>query len=621
MEKILLLSIIVPLIAFFVVQFINKRKEKWIYYVSSSMIVIHCILSLVYTFIWISSNQNRLFYESPLHYERGNTIFAIDLMFDFSTMVYSLLTSFIGSMIILFSRFYMHRDKGFKRFYSSLLLFLLGLNLIIYSGNFEVLFIGWEIIGISSFLLIGFYRERYLPVKNAFKVVSLFRLSDVLLLIAVWMCHHTFARTINFNEISATEFLTSLNQSGIFSILIPALFLIVAMIKSAQFPFSFWLPRAMEGPTTSSAIFYGSLSVHIGVFLLIRLSPFWIDSISIRVAIGLIGIITAIVAIFITSVQSTVKTQIGYASIAQIGLIFVELSFGFEKFAMIHVAGNALLRSYQLLVSPSVLGYLINNQFYHFTQPNDNLEQWKFKKIKSTLMVLSIKEWNMDSFHYQLLWAPFKSIGNKLKWLNQPFYIFLSILILLLGVLTVYFNTHLLFLNSRYFGYVLMFIAFLFVMNAFTERASSKRAWLFLLYSQLFILAAIAHNETISISEIVLYLSGIIVSGVTGYLSLVRIVKLEGDANLQGHYGHVYEHPKLATIFFLSCLGVVGFPLTPSFIGIDVVLSHLDDHPLFLIVFLGLNYIFIDLAALRIFSRIFLGPHKKGYHEIAFKSA
>lgn len=621
MEKILLLSILVPLIAFFVVQFINKRKEKWIFYVSSSMIVIHFILSVVFTFMWLSSGQDRIFYESPLHYERGNTIFAIDLLFDFSSMVYSLLTSFIGSMIILFSRFYMHRDKGFKRFYSSLLLFLLGLNLIIYSGNFEVLFIGWEIIGISSFLLIGFYRERYLPVKNAFKVVSLFRLSDVLLLIAVWMCHHTFARTINFNEIIDTAFLSSLKESGIFSILIPVLFLIVAMIKSAQFPFSFWLPRAMEGPTTSSAIFYGSLSVHIGVFLLIRLSPFWIDNVSIRVAMGLIGIITAIVAIFITSVQSTVKTQIGYASIAQIGLILVELSLGLEKFAMIHVAGNALLRSYQLLVSPSVLRYLINNQFYHFTQPNDNLEKWKFKKIKSTLMVLSIKEWNMDSFHYRILWAPFKTIGNKVKWLNQPAFILISIIVLIIGILTVYFNTDLFFLNSRYFGYLLMFIAFLLVLNAFTERESSKRAWLFILYSQLFILAAIAHNEKITLAEIILYLSGVLLSGVTGYLSLARIIKLEGDASLQGHYGHVYEHPKLATMFFLSCLGVVGFPLTPSFIGIDVVLSHLDHHPFFLIVFLGLSYIFIDLAALRIFSRIFLGPHKKVYHEIAFKSA
>jgi NADH-quinone oxidoreductase subunit L len=621
MEKILMFAILIPFISFFFVQFINKKNEKWIFYVSTGMMVIHFVLSIIYTLLWVYSSNSKIFYESPLHYERGNTIFAVDLLFDFSTMVYSLLTSFIGSMIMLFSRFYMHRDPGFKRFYSTLLLFLLGLNLIIFSGNFEVLFVGWEIIGISSFLLIGFYRERYLPVKNAFKVVSLFRLSDVLLLIAVWMCHHTFGRTINFNELSQVEFLSLLNQSALFSVLIPVVFLVVAMIKSAQFPFSFWLPRAMEGPTTSSAIFYGSLSVHIGVFLLIRLSPFWIDSISIRVAMGLIGLITAIVAILITSVQSTVKTQIGYASIAQIGLIFIELSLGLEKVAMIHVAGNALLRSYQLLVSPSVLHYLIHNQLYHFTQPNDNLENWKYKKLKSTLMILSIKEWNMDSFHYRIFWFPFKTIGNKLKWLNQPVYIFLAIFILFIGILSVYFKTDLFFLNSHYFGYVLMLIAFLLIMNAFTERDSSKRAWLLLLLSQLFILVAIAHNEKITLSEILLYLSGILVSGLIGYLSLVRIIKLEGDANLQGHYGHVYEHPKLATVFFLSCLGVAGFPLTPSFIGIDVVLSHLDHHPLFLIVFLGLNYIFIDLAALRIFSRIYLGPHKKAYHEIAFKSA
>jgi NADH:ubiquinone oxidoreductase subunit 4 (subunit M) len=177
------------------------------------------------------------------------------------------------------------------------------------------------------------------------------------------------------------------------------------------------------------------------------------------------------------------------------------------------------------------------------------------------------------------------------------------------------------FLNSSYLGLFLMLVAFLLIMSAFAERKSAKIAWLFLFLSQLFILTAIGNSESLDANEIFLYLSGIVVSGITGFLSLVVISKLEGDINLQGHYGHVYEHPKIATVFFLSCLGIVGFPLTPSFIGIDIVLSHLEHHPFFLIFFLGINYIFIEVVALRIFSRIFLGPHKKAYHEIAFKSA
>lgn len=117
--------------------------------------------------------------------------------------------------------------------------------------------------------------------------------------------------------------------------------IIAASIKSAQVPFSSWLPRAMEGPTTSSAIFYGSLSVHIGVFLLIRTYPLWESLLSIKILIISIGAITGLVAAATARVQSTVKTQIAYASIAQIGLIFIEVALGFHSLALFHFAGNA----------------------------------------------------------------------------------------------------------------------------------------------------------------------------------------------------------------------------------------------------------------------------------------
>lgn len=146
-------------------------------------------------------------------------------------------------------------------------------------------------------------------------------------------------------------------------IFISAMFLLSASAKSAQMPFSSWLPRAMEGPTPSSAIFYGSLSVHIGVFLLLRTFPFWEFQTSVRLAIAFLGASTMLIATGIARVQSSVKSQIAYASIAQIGIIFIEVSLGFEKFAPFHFAGNAFLRTYQLLVSPSVVSYLIREQF------------------------------------------------------------------------------------------------------------------------------------------------------------------------------------------------------------------------------------------------------------------
>lgn len=112
-----------------------------------------------------------------------------------------------------------------------------------------------------------------------------------------------------------------------------------------------------------SAIFYGSLSVHFGVFLSSRTYPFWEHQVSVRILIGLLGLFTSIITSFIARVQSSVKSQIAYASIAQIGLIFIEVAAGLKIVALIHFTGNAFLRTYQPLTFTSVKG-MICEQFY-----------------------------------------------------------------------------------------------------------------------------------------------------------------------------------------------------------------------------------------------------------------
>jgi NADH:ubiquinone oxidoreductase subunit 5 (subunit L)/multisubunit Na+/H+ antiporter MnhA subunit len=115
----------------------------------------------------------------------------------------------------------------------------------------------------------------------------------------------------------------------------------------------------MEGPTPSSAIFYGSLSIHFGVFLLLRTMPFWEQQPVARFMIGGVGVITAILGYLIAKAQPSIKTQIAYASVSQIGIMFVEVALGLQTLALIHFVGNAFLRTYQLLVSPSVVSYMI----------------------------------------------------------------------------------------------------------------------------------------------------------------------------------------------------------------------------------------------------------------------
>ena len=310
------------------------------------------------------------------------------------------------------------------------MLFATAYNFIILSGNFETLFIGWEIKGICSFLLIAFYRNRYLPVKNAFKAVSYYRISDVAIMLAMWMMHHLTHQNITFAQLGeAKNTAIALDQPGM-AIFIVCMLILPAAIKSAQFPFTTWLPRAMEGPTSSSAIFYGSLSVHIGIFLLLRTHPFWEDMLWAKVLIIIIGGLTAVVATMIARVQPTVKTQIAYSSAAQIGLMFIEIALGFHWLVLIHFAGNAFLRTYQLLVSPSVLNYLVHHQYFHYTLPM----QKPVSRIKASLYILGIKEWNLDTIMFNFLWSPFKWIGKKFQFLHST--VFVAVLLFTgLGVL------------------------------------------------------------------------------------------------------------------------------------------------------------------------------------------
>jgi len=336
---------LLPLAALLFSFVLPKKREGLIFWTVTLGLLLHLLGLSVFSILWWMEGGQPVFEKFLTYYKRGDAEFSFDLYFDKLTLVYAVMTGLLGTLISLFSRYYMHRDPGYKRFFNNLMFFFLGINLVIFSGNFETLFLGWEVLGISSFLLIGFYRELYLPVKNSIKVVSLYRLSDIGILVALWLIHAAFGRNIQFEEMGqSADIPTLLAQSPLYHFLIPLMFLLVAAVKSGQFPFSSWLPRAMEGPTTSSAIFYGSLSVHIGLFLMLRTSPLWMENMAIRVLIIGMGLLTSIFAGSIANVQPTVKTQIAYASIAQIGIMFIEAALGWHVLVLIHFTGNALLR-------------------------------------------------------------------------------------------------------------------------------------------------------------------------------------------------------------------------------------------------------------------------------------
>jgi NADH-quinone oxidoreductase subunit L len=622
MEIILHILLIIPVLGLILSTLMPGNNEKLISGSAFFTVGIHFVAFMIFTFYWLWGEHKTINIKDFVLLKTGDYEFFIDFCFDKVSATFLFVGSFLTFLVTVYSRAYLHREKGYKRFYTTILLFYLGYNIAIFSGNMETLFIGWEMLGICSFLLIAFYRDRYLPVRNALKVFTVYRIGDVGILLAIWMSHHLWHENITFQQLNNQELVHEhLQNHSLIGVFISAMILLTAAVKSAQLPFTSWLPRAMEGPTPSSAIFYGSLSVHLGVFLLMRTFPFWENQLSIRIIIAVLGLGTSIVGSLIARVQSSVKTQIAYASVSQIGLMFIEVAAGFETFALFHFAGNAFLRTYQLLVSPSVVSYLIREQFYNFVPRKATIEDSLPKKFEYSFYLLSVKEWNLDSFVKFWLWDPLKWMGRKLDFVNLTnlFYFFVPAYVI--GLMCLYGEDYISEEIIVYLPYLFSLIGLAMVLKAFSERKSVMLSWLLIIMSHFWTALAVSFNEHFKYAEVYLYLSGVVLSGVIGSICIWRIQKLENRIDMNQFYGHLYEHPKIGVTFLLCCIGLMGFPITPTFIGEDLLFSHIHQNQFMLAVFSSMSFIIAGLALFRMYARVFLGPHIKTYHEVPYRSS
>jgi NADH-quinone oxidoreductase subunit L len=555
-------------------------------------------------------------------YAKDGYEFLIDLHFDRITAVFLVVGSLLTFLIGTYSRYYMHREAGYRRFFSTILFFFSGYCIVIFSGNLETLTIGWEVLGVASFLLIAFYRHRYLPAKHAVKIFSIYRVGDIGLILAMWATHHLFHGNLTFVQLPAAVTRTPelLAPSGL-GLAIGLMFLVTAAGKSAQLPFSSWLPRAMEGPTPSSAIFYGSLSVHMGVFLLLRTYPYWESQLWVRVAMGVLGLATAFIATGIGRVQAAAKAQIAYASIAQIGVMFIEVAFGWHGLALLHFAGNAFLRTYQLLISPSVVAYLLREQFYHYVRVPKIIERHYPRRLAMTLYILCVKEWNLDELLYHYVWSPLKWIGGLLAFLSP------RRILVLFGPLYVL-GLGLLFIQGRLpqgamaaLPIACAAIGLALVLKSFTKRVHTRVAFLLVVVNHLWVGLAISFNEQFATPELLYYLGGALGAGVIGLAALTWLKRAEPGVSLGRFGGHIHGHPALGLVFFLACLGVSGFPISTTFIGEDLVFSHIHADQVLLSTLVALSYLVDGLALIRIYARVFLGPDRTDGDAAMLRSA
>ncbi|HZT28665.1 MAG TPA: proton-conducting transporter membrane subunit [Bryobacteraceae bacterium] len=276
-----------------------------------------------------------------------NYHFPLVLMADRLSLPFLGMTVVLSGLIGQFSATYLHRERGFLRFFLLLHLFAFGSLVAFAAGSFDLLVGGWELVGITSVLLIAFFQQRTAPVENGLRVFVVYRACDIGLLVAVFAMHH-WAGTASFA--AGLPKLTG-GQTVIACLLL----LLAAAGKAAQVPFSEWLPRAMEGPTPSSAIFYGAISIHAGAYLLLRVQPMIAQSALVSGLVIATGVITAIHGTIVGRASADAKTSLAYASLTQVGVVLVEIGIGWKSIAIVHVLGHAMVRTLQFLRAPSML--------------------------------------------------------------------------------------------------------------------------------------------------------------------------------------------------------------------------------------------------------------------------
>jgi NAD(P)H-quinone oxidoreductase subunit 5 len=291
----------------------------------------------------------------------GHFRFALKFEFDRLSVPLAVLSFVLCGTIGAFASKYMHREPGYQRFFVLYSVFLAGMVAASLADTIETLFVGWELVGLSSALLVAFFHERAAPPRNGFRVWVVYRVSDAALLFAAVALHHTTGEG-DFDRLMGVESWPNGRAAvGETQALVVGLLLLLAAAgKSALVPFSGWLPRAMEGPTPSSAVFYGALSVHLGAFLLLRMSPLIAASAVLASAVVALGLLTAVYAYVVGSVQTDIKSALSFASLAQVGIIVAETGLGhWEPFlwyvALTHLLGHACLRTLQFVRAPTLL--------------------------------------------------------------------------------------------------------------------------------------------------------------------------------------------------------------------------------------------------------------------------
>jgi len=281
-------------------------------------------------------------------------------LLDQLSLIWLLFVTGIGSLIHLYSISYMHDDEKMHSFFAYLNLFIFFMITLVIGNNLLVMFIGWEGVGLCSYLLIGFWYKNQDFNDAAKKAFIMNRIGDLGFLIGIFIVGSLF-NTLDFTSLK--NIITTASDINDFWIALAALALFIgASGKSAQIPLYTWLPDAMAGPTPVSALIHAATMVTAGIFMITRLNFLFDMAPSIQNIIAIVGAVTALVAATIALVQNDIKKVLAYSTVSQLGLMFLALGLGAYEVAVFHVITHAFFKACLFLGSGSVIHGLHGEQ-------------------------------------------------------------------------------------------------------------------------------------------------------------------------------------------------------------------------------------------------------------------
>ena len=352
----------------------------------------------------------------------GNLHVGFAYQVDQLSLIMALVVTGVGFIIHVYSIGYMHGDKGFWRFFSYMNLFIFAMMNLILADNFVLLFLGWEGVGLCSYLLIGFWYDKKFEkgttgdaAKKAF-IVN--RIGDFGFLLGMFLIYLTF-NSLNFNDVFSKANVLNLNQ-GIFNLI--ALFLFIgATGKSAQIPLFVWLPDAMAGPTPVSALIHAATMVTAGVYMVARCSILFASAPAVLSVVAVVGVFTALFAATIGLVQNDIKKVLAYSTISQLGYMFLALGVGAFTAGIFHVMTHAFFKALLFLGAGSVIHAMHEEQdIRHYGGLRKFMPQTYLTFLIASLAISGIPPLSGFFSKDEILWFSFAN-GNFLYWFIGAF--------------------------------------------------------------------------------------------------------------------------------------------------------------------------------------------------------